>query len=419
MSASQSRRRAAAGERGVVSSSSQRLWGCMPPLERLGVDEHHDVDVGAERVAVVVAELAGPAGHVHQRVGVALGAGQFSGRYAVGVGILGAPAGFGEAAQFVLEDGELIRRQQRPHTVQAVVTLEGGDAAAPALAHVALGSVVAGGLVGPAAQEAAVLLDAHRLGGADQLFLVGLCCLGDAARRGGEVQVGIDAEINLGRHGDLGEGLRVTVREATAGERLTHLWEILQRDAGARSGQRLPAAHTRHASQPAGGVDRSLLGGHIAPRRHGQQLRLIGVQPRPRRPHRPQASPQAVGVGNCRRATPQHPKHRQQSARTSRRQTRPPAESQRDCDAPQPRYCSRIPIYEQGVTVPSGTAGGPWQPASWAWTPMVVGPVRYWSYRCVTAGCSDRGQLAGIELAGKSVPVLRLRGLFADSAALA
>ena len=120
-------------------------------LKGLGVDEDHDVDVGTQRLAPVVAELAAPARHVDERVGVALRAGEVLGADAVGVGVLGAPAGFGESPQFVLEQGELLGRQDSAQPAHAVVGLERGGAAPAALAEVSLGTVVAADAVGPAA----------------------------------------------------------------------------------------------------------------------------------------------------------------------------------------------------------------------------------------------------------------------------
>ena len=73
--------------------------------------------------------------------------GEVLGADAVGVGVLCAPAGFGEAPQLVLEQGELFGRQDGAQPAHAVVGLERGDAAPSPLSEVSLGTVVAAGAV--------------------------------------------------------------------------------------------------------------------------------------------------------------------------------------------------------------------------------------------------------------------------------
>ena len=276
-------------------------------LECLGVDEHHHVDVGAEVFAVVVAELARPSGHVHQSVGVALGAGELGDGDAVGVGVLGTPAGFGQSSQLVLEQGELIGGQHGPQAAHAVVRVERRDAARAALPEIVLGAVVAADPVGPAAQEATVVVHRHRLGGADQVVLLLSGGEGRSALAIGEVHGRVDVEVDPRGRGYLRECLRVAVGHASVRQRLAHRGQIVESLGRAAAGKGLTPGYPGVCSQPACGVDGSCFPGHIAARGLGQHFGFIGVGPRPQCPHRPQADAQLFGAAGSGRLTPQHP----------------------------------------------------------------------------------------------------------------
>ena len=274
------------------------------------VDEDHHIDVRTQRFVPVVAELAAATCHVHEGVGVALRAGEFLGGDVVGVGVVGAPADLGEAAQFVLEERELVRWQQATHAAHAVLALKGGDTASAALRDVTAGAVVACGPVRPAAQEPPVGVGAHSFGRGDQILLLvphsGGNPPGCITRRIGEVHRRINAEVHSNRSRELGQCLGVPMGDASVGERLAHHGQLFQAGGGAGAGQRLAAAHTGALTQPGSGVHRPRLAGRTRPIRHSQDGRFIGVGPRAHRPHGPKTCFEPRDVRGLGRFTAHH-----------------------------------------------------------------------------------------------------------------